>query len=110
MSKVIAVLLVAAVALSGPCFAAEGDKGKDAPKDAKDAPLDEATAKKVFEEDYEAGSAAAAEKKWDVAVKKLTDALKALGERSHVNKSTATVLLSKAQKALYKDDAMNTAN
>ena len=40
----------------------------------------------------------------------MTDALKALGERTHANKSAASVLLTKAQKAFYKDDALNTAN
>ncbi len=72
--------------------------------------LDDATAKKVFEENYEAGAMAASEKKWDLAQKRLTDALKALGERTHANKSAASVLLTKAQKAFYKDDALNTAN
>ncbi|HLX64566.1 MAG TPA: hypothetical protein VKX17_25055 [Planctomycetota bacterium] len=110
MSRYSAAIMVASLMfVGGAGFAAEGDKDKDKPKPAE-APLDDAAAKKAFEEDYEAGSSAAADKKWDVAVKKLTDALKALGERAHVNKSTATVLLSKAQKALYKDDAMNTAN
>jgi hypothetical protein len=109
MYKFLGLLLVAGISISAfqvaTCSAVE-----DKPAVKTDTPLDDAAAKKAFEENYEAGSVAASEKKWEVAQKRLGDGLKALGERPHANKSTATVLLNKAQKAIYKDDALNTAN
>ncbi|MEI6236008.1 MAG: hypothetical protein WCT04_23380 [Planctomycetota bacterium] len=70
----------------------------------------EAVAKKNFATDYDAGVAAVTEKNWVLARQKMTTALKSLGDFSDVKKSTAQVLLLKAERALIKDDALFTAS
>ena len=74
------------------------------------APVDEAAAKKAFATDYEAGAVAISDKNWSAARQHLSNALKALGDFNDPKKSTAQVLLNKAERALVKDDALYTAS
>ncbi len=97
--------------LSTSTFAAAEDKPNTTPPATPATTVvDEATSRKTFAADFEAGSAAVKEKNWTLARSKFTSALKALGDYNDVDKSTAQVLLNKAERALIKDDAMYTAN
>jgi len=99
MGRIFGLMMVGVLSLS-MAFAAEDEKKPASPEAAKQA----------FEADYDAGVKAAMEKNWDVARIKLATALKALGDNPHTNKSTAQVMLNKAAGALFKDDALVTAN
>ncbi|MEI6232738.1 MAG: hypothetical protein WCT04_06790 [Planctomycetota bacterium] len=80
----------------------------EAPKKKSDAPADEAS-KKVFDADYDAGLVALNDKNWPLVKSKMGSALKALGEANDARKSTAQILLNKAERLLIKDDALFTA-
>lgn len=98
-----AVLLTAL--LAAPSFLAAEDITKK-----PDSVADEANAKAAFTKDYDTGAAAIESKNWVYARQKLTSALKALGDFNDPRKSTAQVLLTKAERALIKDDALFTAS
>jgi tetratricopeptide (TPR) repeat protein len=98
-------------AIWSSAFAAAEEKPATTPPATPAAPAaDEATSRKNFATDYEAGVTAVSEKNWTLARSKFTSALKSLGDYNDVKKSTAQVLLNKAERALIKDDAMFTAS
>ena len=93
-------------------FAIAAEPGPIAPAAVPAAPVSAqaaAEARKSFEANYDAGTAAVLEKKWTVARLKLAQALKDLGEQDHPNKTSAQVLLNKADRIVVKDDMMYTA-
>lgn len=99
-----AVIVVLSICSAG--FAGDAAPAVTAPHAA--AP-DATEARKAFEAAYELGAAAVAEKKWPVARQRLVQALKALGELDHPNKTAAQVLLDKANRIVLKDDMLYTA-
>ncbi len=112
MYKMSWMMLAAVFALAGmtAVHGAEKDDPKPVAKPKPDEPKDEASAKAAFEKEYNEGVTAAMEKKWLVARQKLTLALRELGDLSHPKKSTAQVMLTKAERSLFKDDALGTAD
>jgi len=70
---------------------------------------EEAKAKSAFEAAYEAGAAAAIDKKWGEAAKDFDAALKALGDSQHPKKAVARVLLEKARGMAKQDEALDAA-
>jgi hypothetical protein len=67
------------------------------------------TAELEFTALYDAGAAAAVEKKWSEAEKKFDAALKALGDNDHPKKAVAQVLLNKARDESKKQQAQAAA-
>jgi hypothetical protein len=70
---------------------------------------DEAAAKAAFEKAYEAGAAAAIEKKWAEAEKQFDAALKALGDNPHAKRAVAQVLLNKARDMNKQESSLTAA-
>lgn len=105
------VFAVAVCALSAVAYAAAEEKSATTtPATATTPVADEATSRKNFVTDYDAGVTAVTEKNWTLARSKFTSALKSLGDYNDVKKSTAQVLMNKAERALIKDDALFTAS
>lgn len=115
-SRILTVVCLVCAALSLGLSANSADAKPSAPGETPKAAekktepvVDEATARKNFESDYDAGIGAVTEKNWTVAKQKFASALKALGDYPHPRKSTAQIMLNKAERLLIKDDAMFTA-
>ncbi len=98
-------LLLLTVLMAAPVFTGEKET-----KPKPDEPRDEVAARAAFEKSYEEGVTAAMEEKWTVARQKLAAALRELGDASHPKKSAAQVMLNKAERSLFKDDALATAD
>jgi len=96
--------------LAAPTFAAAEDKPATTGTAATTTVADEATSRNGFVVDYKAGTAAVEAENWTLARSKLASALKSLGDYNDKEKSTAQVLLNKAERALIKEDATYTAN
>jgi len=88
---------IAACALSFVCFAAEE-------------PVNEQDPALMFEKRYSHGANAVMEKNWVDAQRHFEAALAALGQRDHIKKQTAMILVKKAQEESKKQRALYTAN
>jgi len=88
---------LAACALAFTCFAAEE-------------PVNEQDPLLMFEKRYNSGAAAVLDKNWVDAQRHFEAALAALGQRDHIRKQTAMILVKKAQEESKKQRALYTAN